>query len=146
MGAVLVTNGDQVLLDKGFGMAVLEWNVPNTPDTKFRLGSITKQFTAALILLMQQDGKLNINDPVSKYLPDAPEAWEKITVANLLGHTSGIPNFTNFKEYGAWAASAHTWDEEYVFYKDKPLDFEPGTKYDYSTTTATPIMKFLEEF
>jgi CubicO group peptidase (beta-lactamase class C family) len=71
MGAVLVTNGDQILLDKGFGMAVLEWKVPDTPDTKFRLCSLTKQFTAALILLMQQDGKLNINDPVSKYVPDA---------------------------------------------------------------------------
>jgi CubicO group peptidase (beta-lactamase class C family) len=115
MGTVLVTDGNQVLLDKGYGMAVLEWNISNTPDTKFRLGSVTKQFTAALVLLMQQDGKLNINDPVSKYLPDAPKTWEKITLANLLGHTSGIPNFTSFKEFGAWAASAHTWDEEYAF-------------------------------
>jgi CubicO group peptidase (beta-lactamase class C family) len=145
MGTVLVTDGDQVLLDKGYGMAVLEWDVPNTPDTKFRLGSVTKQFTAALILLMQQDGKLNINDPISKYLPDAPKAWEKITLANLLGHTSGIPNFTSFKEFGAWSASAHTWDEEYAFFKDKPLDFEPGTKFDYSNSNYEVLGGILEK-
>jgi CubicO group peptidase (beta-lactamase class C family) len=145
MGTVLVADGDRALLDKGYGMAVLEWNIPNTPETKFRLGSLTKQFTAALILLMQQDGKLNINDPVSKYLPDAPKAWEKITVANLLGHTSGIPNFTSFKEFGAWAASAHTWEEEYAFFKDKPLDFEPGTKYDYSNSNYEVLGGILEK-
>jgi len=145
MGTVLVTEGDRVLLDKGYGMAVLEWNIPNTPDTKFRLGSVTKQFTAALILLMQQEGKLNINDPVSKYLPDAPKAWEKITLANLLGHTSGIPNFTSFKEFGAWSASAHTWDEEYAFFKDKPLDFEPGTKFSYSNSNYEVLGGILEK-
>ena len=145
MGTVLVTDGDQILLDKGYGMAVLEWNIANTPDTKFRLGSITKQFTAALVLLLQQDGKLNINDPVSKYLPDAPKAWEKITLANLLGHTSGIPNFTSFKEFDAWAASAHTWDEEYAFFKDKPLDFEPGTQFSYSNSNYEVLGGILEK-
>jgi CubicO group peptidase (beta-lactamase class C family) len=145
MGTVLVTDGDKVLLDKGYGMAVLEWDIPNTPETKFRLGSITKQFTAALVLLMQQDGKLNINDPVSKYLPDAPKAWDKITVANLLGHTSGIPNFTSLKEFGAWAASAHTWDEEYAFFKDKPLDFEPGAKFSYSNSNYEVLGGILQK-
>jgi CubicO group peptidase (beta-lactamase class C family) len=145
MGSVLVVDGDQVLLDKAYGMAVLEWNISNTPDTKFRLGSVTKQFTAALVLLMQQEGKLNINDPVSKYLPDTPKAWDKITVANLLGHTSGIPNFTSFKEFGAWAASAHTWEEEYAFFKDKPLDFEPGTKFSYSNSNFEVLGGILEK-
>jgi CubicO group peptidase (beta-lactamase class C family) len=145
MGTVLVVDGDQVLLDKGYGMAVLEWNISNTPDTKFRLGSVTKQFTAALVLLMQQDGKLNINDPVSKYLPDAPKAWEKITLAHLLGHTSGIPNFTSFEEFDAWAASAHTWDEEYAFFRDKPLDFEPGTKFSYSNSNFEVLGGILEK-
>src|SRR6185437_12615662 len=69
MGTVLVVNGDHVLLDKGYGMASLEWQIPNVPGGKFRLGSLTKQFTATLVLLLQQDGKLNINDHVSKYLP-----------------------------------------------------------------------------
>src|SRR5271167_1428962 len=91
MGTVLVAKSDRVLLNKGYGMANLEWEIPNAPDVKFRLGSMTKQFTATLILLLQEEGKLNIEDPVSKYLPDTPKAWEKITLADLLGHTSGIP-------------------------------------------------------
>jgi len=80
----------------------------NAPDVKFHLGSVTKQFTATLVLLLQQDGKLNIDDPVSKYLPDTPKTWEKITLAELLGHTSGIPNFHRCE--GVWRVedeSAH---------------------------------------
>ena len=145
MGAVLVVDGDQVLLDKAYGKAVLEWNVPDTTDTEFRLGSITKQFTAALVLQLQEQGKLSITDPVSKYLPDAPRAWAKITLANLLGHTSGIPNFTSIKEFPEWAASPRTWDEEYAFFKDKPLDFEPGTKFEYSNSNYEVLGGILEK-
>jgi CubicO group peptidase (beta-lactamase class C family) len=72
MGSVLVARGSQVLLSKGYGSANLEWEVPNSPNTKFRLGSITKQFTAASILALEERSKLNINDPVKKYVPDAP--------------------------------------------------------------------------
>src|SRR5260221_14633176 len=74
MGTVLVARGEQILLDKGYGSANLEWDVPNTPTTKFRLGSLTKQFTAASILLLEERGRLKIDDPVKKYLPDAPAA------------------------------------------------------------------------
>src|SRR5579872_1933129 len=102
MGTVLVVQGDHTILDKAYGMASLEWQVPNTTDAKFRIGSLTKQFTATLVLLLQQDGKLNINDPVSKYLPNTPPTWAKITLTNLLGHTSGIPSFTGFKEFPTW--------------------------------------------
>src|SRR6185295_13702892 len=77
MGTVLVARGDQVLLSKGYGSANLEWSLPNTPSTKFRLGSLTKQFTAASILLLEQQGKLSVEDPVKKYLPNAPAAWDK---------------------------------------------------------------------
>lgn len=145
MGAVLVVRGDTVLLDKGYGMAVLEWNVPDVPEAKFRLGSLTKQFTATLVLLLQQDGKLNINDPVNKFLADAPKAWNNITLANLLGHTSGIPNFTSFKEFPAWAASPHTWADEYAFFKDKPLDFEPGSKFSYSNSNYEVLGAVIEK-
>ena len=86
-------------LSKGYGSANLEWDIPNTPATKFRLGSITKQFTAASILLLEERGKLKLDDPVKKYLPDAPAAWDKITIFNLLTHTSGIPNFTSLPDY-----------------------------------------------
>lgn len=133
MGSVLVAKGGQVLLNRGYGMADLEWAIPNAPDVKFRLGSLTKQFTSALVLLLQEDGKLNIGDPVGKYLPDAPAAWQKITIRNLLDHTSGIPNFTAAKEFGAWRMTPHDWLKEWRTL-DKPLEFEPGTKFNYSNS------------
>jgi CubicO group peptidase (beta-lactamase class C family) len=144
MGTVLVVDGDTVLLDNGYGMASLEWSIPNAPDVKFRLGSLTKQFTATLVLLLQQDGKLKIDDPVSKYLPDSPKTWEKITLANLLGHTSGIPNFTDLKEFGVWRMSSHTVTEELAFFRDKPLDFEPGSKFAYSNSNYEVLGAVIE--
>src|SRR5262249_8274628 len=89
MGSVLVARGDEILFSKSYGSANLEWNIPNTPTTKFRIGSITKQFTAAAILLLEERGKLNVNDPVKKYMPAAPAAWDKITLFNVLTHTAG---------------------------------------------------------
>jgi CubicO group peptidase (beta-lactamase class C family) len=145
MGTVLVAEGDHILLDQGYGMADLEWNIPNAPDVKFRLGSLTKQFTATLVLLLQQDGKLNIEDPVGKYLPDAPKSWEKITLANLLGHTSGIPNFTSDKDFGTWGMSKHTNAEEIAFFRDKPLDFEPGSKFAYSNSNYEVLGAVIEK-
>ena len=99
MGSVLVARGSDVVLSKGYGSANLEWDVPDTPSTKFRLGSLTKQFTAASILLLEERGKLSVADPVKKYLPDAPAAWDKITIFHVLTHTAGIPSFTGFPEY-----------------------------------------------
>jgi CubicO group peptidase (beta-lactamase class C family) len=145
MGTVLVTEGDKVLLDKGYGKAVVEWDIANTPEAKFRLGSLTKQFTATLVLLLQQDGKLKIDDPVSKYLPDTPKTWEKITLANLLGHTSGIPSFTDMKEFGVWRLAPHTMDEELALFKDKPLDFEPGSKFAYSNSNFEVLGAVIEK-
>ncbi|MGA8728871.1 MAG: serine hydrolase [Terracidiphilus sp.] len=145
MGTVLVVDGDRVLLNKGYGMADLEWKIPDVPDAKFRLGSLTKQFTATLVLLLQQDGKLNINDPVSKYLPDTPKAWDKITLAELLGHTSGIPSFTNMKEFGVWRMSPHTTEEELALFRDKPLDFEPGSKFAYSNSNFEVLGAVIEK-
>ncbi len=145
MGTVLVAEDDHTLLDKGYGMADLEWNIPNTPAVMFRLGSLTKQFTATLILLLQQDGKLHIEDPIAKYLPDAPKSWEKITLANLLNHTSGIPNFTSDKEFGTWRMSSHTPAEEIAFFRDKPLDFEPGSKFSYSNSNYEVLGVVIEK-
>jgi len=134
MGSVLVAKDGKVILDQGYGSADLEWNIPNSPTTKFRLGSITKQFTAASILLLQERGKLSIDDPVSKYLPDAPAAWSKITIHNVLTHTSGIPSFTNFPDYRATEWKDITPSELVARFRDKPLDFEPGTKFSYSNS------------
>jgi CubicO group peptidase (beta-lactamase class C family) len=144
MGTVLVVDGDEVLLDRGYGMADLGWGNANAPDVKFHLGSVTKQFTAALVLLLQEDGKLNIDDLVSKYLPDTPKTWEKITLAELLGHTSGIPNFTDLKEFGEWRMNPRTADEEIKFFRDKPLDFEPGSKFAYSNSNFEVLGAVIE--
>jgi len=135
MGAVLVARGDQVILSKGFGSANLEWNVPNTPGTKFRLGSVTKQFTAAAILLLAERGKLALEDPVRKHWPDAPAAWDAITIYHLLTHTSGIPNFTNYPEYmQTWKFAPTTSEKAIGYFRDKPLDFAPGERMNYSNS------------
>ncbi|HSX54920.1 MAG TPA: serine hydrolase domain-containing protein, partial [Sphingomonas sp.] len=100
MGVVLVARDGEILFDKGYGSANLEWKIANDGDTKFRLGSISKQFTAAAILLLQERGKVSLDAPIKSYLPDAPAAWDKVTVRNLLTHSAGIPNFTSFDDYG----------------------------------------------
>jgi CubicO group peptidase (beta-lactamase class C family) len=134
MGTALVARDGRVLFSKGYGYANLEWNIANTPDTKFRLGSVTKQFTAASILLLEERRKLSVDDPVKKYVPDAPPAWDKITVRNLLTHTSGIPNFTGFPEYRKLEPFPATTGEMVARFQDKPLDFQPGEKYSYSNS------------
>jgi len=134
MGSVLVARGDQVLFSKGYGSANLEWQISDTPSTKFRLGSITKQFTAASILLLEERGKLKVEDPVRKYLPDAPAAWNKMTIFHVLTHTAGIPNFTNFPDYRSTEALATTPEKLVARFRDKPLEFEPGEKWNYSNS------------
>ncbi len=98
MGSVLVVKDDKVLLDKAYGSANLEWNIPNTTATKFRLGSLTKQFTAAAILLLEERGKLKLDDPIKKFVPDAPATWDKVTLFSLLTHTAGVPNYTALRK------------------------------------------------
>jgi len=134
MGAVLVARGSDVILSKGYGSANLEWNIPNTPATKFRLGSITKQFTAASILLLEERGKLKLDDPIKKYVPDAPAAWDAITIFNLLTHTSGIPNFTGLPEYKSLQLVDTPVVKTIATVRDKPLDFVPGEKMSYSNS------------
>jgi len=96
-GALLVADKGKVIIKKGYGMANMEWNIANTSTTKFRLGSVTKQFTAMLIMQLVEQGKLKLDGKVTTYLPDYPKATgDKITIHHLLTHTSGIPNYTNF--------------------------------------------------
>ena len=145
MGTVLVARGSQVLFSKGYGSANLEWDIPNTPNTKFRLGSVTKQFTAASILLLEERGKLSVSDPVKKYLPDAPAAWDKITIFHLLTHTSGIPNFTSFPDYAKLEPFATTPEQLVARFRDKPLDFEPGEKWNYSNSGYVLLSYLIEK-
>src|SRR5262245_3493746 len=134
MGTVLVARGADVLLSKGYGSANLEWDIPNTPSTKFRLGSITKQFTAASILLLEERGNLKLDDPIRTYLQDAPDAWDRVRIFNLLTHSSGIPNFTSFPDYRALEPFETPLTKTIAAFRDKPLDFAPGEKMSYSNS------------
>lgn len=134
MGSILVAKGGQVLIAKGYGLADREFAAPNTTDTKFRLGSLTKQFTAAAILQLQQQGKLSVDDLVSKYIPKSPPAWKDITIQELLSHTSGIPNYTSFPDYKEQERLPTTPLKLIQRFIDKPLDFAPGTKFSYSNS------------
>ena len=145
MGSVLIAKGDTVILSQGYGSANLEWSIPNSPSTKFRLGSVTKQFTAACVLLLEEKGKWNVNDPVKKYMPDAPPAWDRITIYNLLTHTSGIPNFTDFADYKDSEAKATTPLELVARFRAKALDFDPGTKWSYSNSGYVLLGYLLEK-
>ena len=145
MGSVLVARDTQVIYSKGFGSANLEWDIPNSPATKFRLGSVTKQFTAASILLLEERGKLSVNDPVKKYLPGAPAAWDKITIYHLLTHTSGIPSFTGFADYAKLEPFATTSEQLVSRFRDKPLDFEPGEKWQYSNSGYVLLGHLIEK-
>jgi len=134
MGAVLVARGDQIIFEHAYGSANLEWQVPNTPTTKFRLGSVTKQFTATAIMLLEERGKLNTDDLLAKYLPDCPPEWSAITVRHLLSHTSGIPNFTAFPDYPTWRFTPATTEQSLAHVRGHALLFAPGERYQYSNS------------
>jgi len=123
MGNVLVAKNGKVIFSKSYGLADLEWSVPNSPTTRFNIASMTKQFTAASILLLEDRGKLKTDDLVKKYLADAPASWDKITIYHLLTHTSGI---------SADAAKYEPGTPDKLVLNDKPLNFQPGEQWAYT--------------
>ena len=133
-GAVLVARDGKVIFEKGYGPANAEWNIPNTPQTKFRLGSVTKQFTAAAILLLQEQGRLFVQDAVCAFVANCPDAWKPITLHHLLTHTSGIPNFTDFPDYKATMGLPSPASKSVERFIGKPLEFAPGSIYKYSNS------------
>ena len=135
-GSVLVADHGKVIYKKGFGMANMEWDIPNAPDTKHRLGSITKQFTAMLIMQLVAEGKLDLQATVSKYLPDYSKInGDKITIHQLLTHTSGTPNYTSFPNFfKEMSRNPYTPTEMLQFFADSTLTFEPGAKFAYSNS------------
>ncbi|MFT3866862.1 MAG: serine hydrolase [Nibricoccus sp.] len=145
MGSVLVARGNELLLNKGYGWADVEKQISNEPQTKFRLASVTKQFTGAAILLLEDQGKLKIDDPIRKYLPDTPAAWDKITIFHLLTHTSGIPSFTDSPDYQVFKAYPATPEQLVARFRDKPLEFAPGEKWNYSNSGYVLLGYLLEK-
>jgi CubicO group peptidase (beta-lactamase class C family) len=145
MGAVLVAQGDTILLDKGYGFANLEWNIPNTPGTRFRIGSLTKQFAAAAVLLLEERGKLKLDNPVKAYYPDAPAGWDRITLFNLLTQTSGIPDYTDAPDFGDTMKLQRTPQQLIAAVRDKTLDFAPGEKFAYSNSNYVLLSQIIEK-
>lgn len=135
-GSVLLSEQGKVIYKKGFGMANMEWDIPNQPNTKHRLGSITKQFTAMLILQLVAEGKLDLQEPITTYLPDYPKAsGDIITSHHLLTHTSGIPNYTSFPKFMEDESRNPYTPEAFVKkFDEKALDFTPGEKFSYSNS------------
>jgi CubicO group peptidase (beta-lactamase class C family) len=139
-GVILVARGDDILFSKAYGMANYELKAPNTPRTRFHLASLTKMFTAAAILLLEEQGKLRTSDVVSKFLPDYPNGG-KITLEQLLTHTAGVPNATFSEGEGRVRV---TLEQLVAKFKDRPLDFEPGSRTQYSNSNYNLLAYIIE--
>lgn len=132
-GVFMVAQNGKIIYQKAFGKANLELDVDLTPQNVFQLGSMTKQFTAIAILMLEEQGKLAVNDPVSKYITDYP-LGEKITIHQLLTHTSGIKDFTKMKSLSGIAQKDMTPKMMVGFFKNEPVDFMPGEKFEYNNS------------
>lgn len=143
-GAVLVARDGRILLDQGYGLANREWNIPNDGDVKFRLGSLSKQFTAVAVMLLNQQGKLDLDAPIKTWLPDAPAAWDAITPRHLLSHTAGVPNFTALSDFAAQKTLPATLPQLIARFRDRPLDFAPGTRFAYSNSGYVLLSAIIE--
>ena len=134
-GSVLVAENGKLVFKKGYGLANMEWNIPNAPDTKFRLGSLTKQFTAMLIMQLVEQGKLRLEGKITDYLADYPKAAaDKITIHHLLTHTSGIPNYTDFADFRTFERNRFKPADFIKKFSELPLTFEPGSTFAYSNS------------
>jgi len=135
-GAVLVAENGKVLYKNAFGLANREWEIPNSTDTKFSLASISKQFTAALVLLLAEEGKIHLDSSLSHYYPNyRADVGQKVTIHQLLTHTSGIPNYTSLPD--VWSDSLvirYATDELVKKFGSMDLEFEPGSQYQYNNT------------
>ena len=134
-GTILVAEKGKVILKKGYGMANMEWDIPNQPDTKFRIGSVTKQFTAALIMKLVEEGKINLDAKMTEYLPTyRKDTGNKVTMHQLLNHTSGIPSYTNGKFFREDSRDPYSVEEFVKKFASGDLEFEPGSKFAYNNS------------
>lgn len=145
-GSVLIAQKGVKILSKGYSMANYELGVPNSPETAFRIGSITKPITAIAIMQLQERGLLNVNDPLSKYFPDYRNG-DKIFIHHLLTHTSGIPDFIKDDKdnFLLSCKDCRKVDEIIKSFKDKPLKFEPGTKFEYCNSGYVLLGAIIEK-
>ena len=143
---VLVRRGSEILLHEGYGMADLELDVAIEPHMIFRIGSITKQFTAVAVLMLVEDGKLSLDQTIRQVLPDYPETHgDKITVEQLLTHVSGIPSYTDQAEFWEIANDDASVDERVAFFSDKELEFGPGSQWKYNNSAYLLLGAIIEK-
>src|ERR1700693_2009406 len=140
-GAILVARGDEILFSKAYGMAKYELKVPNTPRQRFHLASLTKMFTAAAVLLLEEQGKLSTSDTVAKFLPDYPDG-DKILLEHLLRHTAGVPN-ADFSE--GEGRVRYTTEQLVARFKARPLDSEPASRTRYSNSNYNLLAYIVEK-
>ena len=133
-GTVLLALNGDAKFKKGYGWANAEWEIPNAANTKFRVGSITKQFTSMAVMQLQEQGKLNVQDSICVYLAPCPETWKPVTVHHLLTHTSGIPSYTGLPDFRKISILPKTPDEMIALFRDLPLEFEPGSGFKYNNS------------
>ena len=126
-GSVLVARGNDVIVSKGYGLANVEWNVPSSPSARFKVASITKQFTAAAILLLEERGRLKIDDLVKTHLPEAPATWDRITLFHLLTHTAGFPGLQSPVESADGTVAGYV-----KALMQRPLESPPGERFNYT--------------
>lgn len=146
-GAVLVAEGGNVIFSKGFGYADMDGKVPNKADTKFRLASVSKQFTATLIMQLVELGKISLDGKLTDYLPYyRKDVGEKITIGQILSHTSGLGNYTDNGEFMRNETGKKAEPREFVLkYCSDDLVFEPGSKWAYSNTGYFILGLVIEE-
>jgi CubicO group peptidase (beta-lactamase class C family) len=141
-GSVLIAREGEILLSEGYGLAIREWNIPNTPDTKFRIGGVTKQFTAMAILVLQERGSLTVQDLICDYLEECPEAWQDITFHHLLTYTSGIPDISSSPESMMLRISPERLIGQFI---EEPLDFQPGERMGFSNRNYELLGYLIEQ-
>lgn len=133
-GVILLARNGKVLLSKGYGLANREHEIPNTPETKYRIASITKEFTATAIMMLQEKGKLDVHDSICKYVPECLPSWQPITLHHLLNHTSGIPEFyQSFKDIDSIRRTPTTIAKTFERARAVAPAFTPGEKVGYSS-------------
>src|SRR5438105_10082150 len=143
-GCILVARNGAAVLNRCYGMANYELEKPNTPQTRFHIAAVSKSVNAAAILLLEQQGKLKVEDKLAKFIPDYSRG-DEITLHHLLTHTSGIPNVNNFPEYNEKSREHLSLEQIIALFKQKPLNFAPGSKYEYSNSNYNLLAYVIEK-
>jgi CubicO group peptidase (beta-lactamase class C family) len=143
-GEVLVAREGAIILNKGYGVADHKSGAPNTPRTPVRLASLTKQFTAMAILILQAQGRLSVADPICAHLDPCPPAWQPLTIRHLLTHTGGLPNYTDFADFDERMGEPTTPEALIARFRDMPLSFAPGSAYRYGNSGYTLLATIVE--